>query len=103
MWRTSQKKLWGGDACIGRVTFSKSGRTLYYGGQTFKSLRGSGYKANYYDVDTLHHYWISGPRKDGLDRLYDERPIAIDDDIRREYWTEIRGLSDQNDQGRTSR
>lgn len=88
-------ELCGGDARIGRVTFSKTGRTLYYHGQTFKSLRGSGYKANYYDVDTDHHFWISGPRKDGLDRLYGERvPIAIDDDIRREYWCEIRGLSD---------
>lgn len=87
--------LSGGDARIGRVTFSKTGRTLYYRGQTFKSLKGLGFKANYYDVDTDRQYWISGPRKDGADRLYGERvPVAIDDDIRLQYWTEIRGLAD---------
>ena len=29
-----------GEARIGRVTFSKTGRTLYYGGKAFRSLRG---------------------------------------------------------------
>jgi hypothetical protein len=28
-----------GSARIGRVSFSKTGKTLYYGGQTFKSLK----------------------------------------------------------------
>ena len=35
-----------GPARIGRVTFSKTGRTLYYRGQTFQSLKGQGFKAN---------------------------------------------------------
>jgi hypothetical protein len=59
-----------GPARIGRVTFSKSGRSLTYGGRTFQSLGGSGFKANYVDVDTRDEFWISGPRKDGADRLY---------------------------------
>lgn len=83
-----------GPARIGRVAFSKTGRTLYYAGKTFKPF--SGYKANYYDVDTDEEYWISGPRKDGRDRLYGERvPVDIDDDVRREYWTDIRGRPDR--------
>ena len=41
-----------GQARIGRVTFSKSGRTIYYRGQEFRSLDGAGFKANYYDVAT---------------------------------------------------
>ena len=59
-----------GPARIGRVYFSKSGKTLYYRGQRFRSLKGSGFKSNYYDVDTGDEYWISGPRKDRNDRLY---------------------------------
>ncbi len=59
-----------GPACIGRVFFSKRGGTLYYGSRSFQSLKGSGFKANYCDTETLEHYWISGPRKDGNDRLY---------------------------------
>jgi hypothetical protein len=81
-----------GPARIGRVTFSKTGRTLYYRGRTFQSLKGSGFKANYIDVATGEHYWISGPRKDGADRLYGEAlPVEIDDDVRAEYWSHIRG------------
>jgi hypothetical protein len=81
-----------GPARIGRVTFSKTGRTLTYRGKSFQSLKGAAAKANYFDVDTGEHYWISGPRKDGADRLYvSSVPVHIDDDVREEYWTEIRG------------
>ena len=80
-----------GDARIGLVTFSKTGKTIYYNNQTFRSLKGDGFKANYYDVDTGIEYWISGPKKRGSDRLYYERvPVHIDDDVREEYWTVIR-------------
>ena len=84
-----------GPARIGRVTFSKSGRSLTYAGRTFRSLGGSGFKANYYDVETGAHYWISGPRKDGRDRLYAQstKPVEIDEDVADEYWSEIRGMA----------
>jgi hypothetical protein len=81
-----------GPARIGRVTSSKSGATLYYGGKAFRSLKGSGFKSNYFDVETGEHYWISGPRRDGKDALYAThiRPV-IDDDVRDEYWSKVRG------------
>ncbi len=83
-----------GPARIGRVTFSKTGRTIYYRGRSFRSLKGQGFKANYYDVETGENYWISGPRRDGADRLYGERtPVEIDDDVREAYWREIRRKS----------
>ncbi|MDB5476183.1 MAG: 1-deoxy-D-xylulose-5-phosphate synthase [Phenylobacterium sp.] len=82
-----------GPAWIGRVTFSKSGQSLTYRGRTFQKLSGRGFKANYFDVDTGEHFWISGPRKDGDDRLYAQStaPVAIDDDVADEYWAAIRG------------
>lgn len=79
-----------GPARIGRVSFSKTGATLYYGGKSFRSLKG-GYKANFYDVETGDQYWITGPRKDGRDRLYGSAPVEIDEDVRAEYWSNIRG------------
>jgi len=88
-----------GTARIGRVTFAKTGRTLYYGGNQFQSLNGAGFKANYYDLETHEEYWISGCKKDGADRLYGERlPIEIDEDVREEYWTEIRRMPQKKDQ-----
>src|SRR3990172_4668948 len=67
-----------GPARIGRVSYSKTGATLHYGGKSFQSLKG-GYKANYFDVETGEKYWISGPRKDGLDRLYTSSlPVEVD-------------------------
>jgi len=81
-----------GPARIGRVTFSKTGKSISYGGRTFQSLKGSGFKANYFDVETGERFWISGPRKDGKDRLYDgnSAPIDIDPDVAEEYWRDIR-------------
>jgi hypothetical protein len=80
-----------GPARIGRVTFSRTGATLHYRGKSFQSLKGSGFKANYFDVETGEQYWISGPRRDGADRLYkSDWPVEIDEDVREEYWTEIR-------------
>jgi hypothetical protein len=80
-----------GEARIGRVSFSKSGRTLSYAGRSFQSLKGTGYKANYLDVETGEEYWISGCKREGGDRLYGERvPVEIDADVRDEYWTAIR-------------
>ena len=80
-----------GNARIGRVTFSKTGRTLYYRGQTFQSLKGAGFKSNYYSVQTGDDYWISGPKRRGGDALYGgSTPIEIDQDVRDEYWRDIR-------------
>lgn len=82
-----------GEAIIGRVTFSKSGRSIHYKGRTFQSLNGSGFKANYFEVGTGAEFWISGCRRDGSDRLYKGgAPVMIDEDVREEYWTEIRGV-----------
>ena len=75
-----------GSARIGRVYFSKTGKTLYYRGLRFKSLSGSGFKANYFEIESGDHYWISGPRKDQNDRLYGGNAgVEIDNDIRDEY------------------
>lgn len=82
-----------GVARIGRVSFSKTGKSIYYNGKTLQKLKGSGFKSNYFDTDTGEQYWVSGCKKDGSDRLYGERlPIFIDDEIREEYWIEIRNL-----------
>ena len=77
-----------GPARIGRVFYSKSGKSLYYQGRKYQSLKGAGYKANYFDVESGDHFWISGPRKDQQDRLYGgSMGVEIDEDIRDEYRT----------------
>jgi hypothetical protein len=76
-----------GDARIGRVTFSKTGKTIYYKGKTLAKY--SGFKSNYKDVETFEEYWISGCKKDGTDALYSNN-VVIDEDVWDEYWTEIR-------------
>lgn len=75
-----------GEARIGRVYFSKSGKTLYYRGKKFRSLKGSGFKANYFEVESGNHYWISGPRRNRSDRLYGgNQGVEVDDDVKEEY------------------
>jgi hypothetical protein len=80
-----------GPARIGRVTFSKTGRTLYYRGKQFRSLKGKGFKANYYEVETGEDYWISGCKRRGGDTLYGGT-IEIDSDVCEEYWTTVRAM-----------
>ena len=84
-----------GPARIGRVTFSKTGQSIQYDGRSFQRLGGHGFKANYFDEVTGDHFWISGPRKDGEDRLYptSTMPVEIDVDVEEEYWRDIRGRS----------
>jgi len=78
-----------GPTRIGRVTFSKTGATLYYAGKSFQSLKGSGSKSNYFEVESGKPYWISGPRKDGQGSLYATNVAPeIDEDVRNEYWFE---------------
>jgi hypothetical protein len=79
-----------GPARIGRVSFSKTGKTLYYQGRKFQSLKGAGFKANYLEVGTGGRYWISGPKRNGQDFLYGGGGAEIDEDCREEYWTKIR-------------
>jgi hypothetical protein len=80
-----------GSGRIGRVSFSKTGRSFYYGGRSFQKC--IGYKANCFDVETGEEYWFSGPRRDGQDSLYGGKaPADIDEDVREEYWLQIRCL-----------
>ncbi len=78
---------------IGRVTYSKTGKTVYYGGREFRSLKG-GYKANFYDVEFGDEFWITGPKKQGRDRLYGTGGSEIDEDVRVEYWSVVRERPD---------
>ena len=85
------------EAVIGLVEKSKTGKTLYYKGREFQSLKGVGCLANYFEPDTGYYYWISGVRKDGNDGLY-RTTVHVDQNIRTEYWTKIRGLPELSPQ-----
>lgn len=81
-----------GPGRIGRVHLSKAGKTIYYAGRAFQSLKG-GYKANFYDVESGENFWISRCRQDGRDALY-PAIVEIDEDVREEYWLRIRQRAD---------
>ena len=83
-----------GPSRIGRVTFNRTGRTLYYGGKSFS--RSEGFKSNYVCNETGESFWISGPKKRGGDALYATNiTTKIDEDVREEYWTVIRNCPDR--------
>ncbi len=52
-----------GNGRIGLIHFSKTGKTLYYEKREFQSLKGLGYKSNYYDTETDIEYWIEIRKK----------------------------------------
>jgi hypothetical protein len=57
-----------GPAWIGLVSYSKSGRTLYFNGKALQSLKGTGITANYFDIESDDEYWVSGVKKNLQDR-----------------------------------
>ena len=77
-----------GPGRIGWVELSRSKRSYRYAGMEFRKA-GSGYKYNCIDSEPGARYWISGPKKDGTDRLYGG-VVEIDEAARMEYWTKIR-------------
>ena len=62
----------GGDDCgvawIGIAGASKTGATIYSNGKAFKSLKGSGIGANYFEIESGAEYWVSGIKKNNQDR-----------------------------------
>jgi len=78
-----------GPAWISRVSFSKTGKMIYWKGK--KLQRGSRECGNHFDPETGEAYWVSGPKKNGQDRYpWAGERIRIDPDVREEYWTQIR-------------
>ncbi len=84
------------EANIGKVLLSKTGKTLTYKGRQFQSLKGMGYKANFFDVEAGEHYWLSKCRKDGNDGY--KTTVFVDEDIRAEYWSAIRNMPERANQ-----
>ena len=81
-----ENKDGGIDARIGWVTFSKSGRSVYYRGKTLKRLTGGGIRGNHYDDDTGEEYWVSGIKKRGSNSHWAESAsITVDGDAAEEY------------------
>lgn len=80
-----------GPARIGRVTFSKTGRTIRYGELELLSIGGRGVRGNFLDVASGEEYWVSGPKKNGEDRHWaGSGKVIVDADVADEYWREIR-------------
>ncbi len=80
-----------GSARIGRVTLNRTGRTITYRDQIFRRIFGGGFKSNYIELGTKEDYWLSGCKRRGGDRMYGSAlPVPIDEDVRAEYWRDIR-------------
>lgn len=87
-----------GDGRIGWVELSRSRRSYVYRGRRLLKTK-SGYKYNCIDEETGAHFWVSGPHRNGADKLYGGI-VEIDEDARVTYWTEIRERADLASQTR---
>ncbi len=57
-----------GPAWIGLVSFSKSGKTIYFDGKAFQRMGSARIQGNFMDIESGDEYWISGVKKDLSDR-----------------------------------
>jgi len=78
-----------GPGRIGWVEVTRSTRSYRYNGKLLQKV--NGYKYNCVDAETGERYWVSGPKKNGEDKLYGGI-VHIDEDAREEYWLKIRRL-----------
>lgn len=77
-----------GPAWIGLVFFSKSGKTIYFNGKAFQRIGSDRMRGNFYDIETLEEYWISGIKKDMADRhRFGNGKIKVEERILEEYLT----------------
>src|SRR4051812_35642696 len=71
-----------GPAWIGKVGFSKSGKSIYFNGRGF---RGNGHGSSV-DIETGEVYWISSVKKNNNDRHWAGKgKIMIDKKVVQEY------------------
>ncbi len=73
-------------AHIGWVTFSKSGKTVYYQDKILSRIKKGGISGNHMDEETGEEYWVSGIKKRSSNTHWAESTnVKIDDDAREEY------------------
>ncbi len=71
-------------ARIGWVTFSKTGKSVYYRGRTL--AKANGISGNFMDIDSREEYWVSGVKKRGSNVHWAESTeVLIDADAHEEY------------------
>jgi len=90
MYIEDKSKGLSGSARIGYVEYSNSMRSMKYNGRIF--IKCVGFKYNRIDISDGSHWWITGPKKKGGDRLYSGESVEIDDDARVEYWGKLEML-----------
>lgn len=79
-----------GPAWIAEVELSKSGQTIYFNDCALKKLKTPGIGANHFDIESGEEYWISGMKKNGLDRHWaGSGKVMIDEDIVQRYLDQI--------------
>lgn len=79
-----------GPAWIGLVSYSKSGKTIYFDGKAFQRIGSDRMRGNFYDIETGEEYWISGVKKNQQDRhIYGNGKIQVEKRILMEYLKSI--------------
>ena len=73
-------------AHIGWVSFSKSGKSVYYKDKVLIRIRKGGISGNHFYENTGEEYWISGIKKRGSNTHWAEpAKVKIDDNAKEEY------------------
>lgn len=69
-------------------SFSRSWRTLTFHGKRLRRVTGTKFAnadANFSDIESGDHYWVSGPKRDRTDGRYSSQQPIVDEDARDAY------------------
>jgi len=79
------------EARIGKVSYSKTGQTIYYKDKKLQKIKGGGASSNYKDEATDQEYWVSGIKKEGSNRHRFGSGIVIVDKEAKSEFLKIKG------------
>jgi hypothetical protein len=75
-----------GPAWIGLVSFSKSGKTIYFDGKAFQRIGSARIQGNFINIENRDEYWIFGVKRDLSDRhKFGGGKILVEKRILNEY------------------
>ena len=72
-----------GPSWIGWVDFNKSWKTARFHGRELRRFQS--FDSNFFDVETMEDFWLSGPKRDRTDTRYGPSTTEIDEDARATY------------------
>ncbi len=88
-----------GEAIIAKVSYSKTGQTIYFNNKTLKKSKGPVTRGNYIDIESKEEYWVSGVKQRGSNRHWAANgynKVIVQKDAKEAFLSTVKGMLPMN-------